>query len=390
MKKFWADILIGFRTSPARSTLAFISLTIGIFSMTVLLASLEALRHQSHDLQHAFGAHSFAILPTGEKSSIPLTRRHVAYLRENLPHAIVSGMSRLPSPSANMPPLIAIDEQWIPARKWAIPQGRTFDAVDITRGARHALVSASLMEAKNWHIGDMISLADSSFYIIGSTTPEEAPIEKETQGAAILVGENSVFIPYTTSLPRRELHECMKQVDMIFVHDPSGAPHATRAKAERLLEQPDWEAPPLEWITPDRLLARIRRWQQTISWIAGTAGGLGLLLGGVTLASLLLSGVRERIPEIGLRRALGAQQRDIALLFIFEALVLTLGAAGVGILGAELTVRTLGGHYPLPYLFNTSVRCLPLGLALVLAVICSFLPARQAARLQPGEALRND
>jgi hypothetical protein len=55
------------------------------------------------------------------------------------------------------------------------------------------------------------------------------------------------------------------------------------------------------WITPETLLQGIRRWQKTIAWTAGSGSLLGLLLGAVTLAGLLLTGVRERIPEIGLR-----------------------------------------------------------------------------------------
>jgi putative ABC transport system permease protein len=91
----------------------------------------------------------------------------------------------------------------------------------------------------------------------------------------------------------------------------------------------------VEWVTPESLLQGIRRWQRMVTWTAGSGSALGLLLGAVTLAGMLLTGVRERIPEIGLRRALGARRREIAGLFVVESLVLTIAAALAGIGAAE-------------------------------------------------------
>ncbi len=110
----------------------------------------------------------------------------------------------------------------------------------------------------------------------------------------------------------------------------------------------------------------------------------------MTLAGLLLTGVRERIPEIGLRRALGARRRDIAGLFVTEALVLTVTAGLAGWVAGELTLRWLGSRFPLPFHLGWQTRGLPLLLAAGLALLCSIGPAVFAARLPPAEALRND
>ena len=146
----------------------------------------------------------------------------------------------------------------------------------------------------------------------------------------------------------------------------------------------------VDWVTPETLLQGIRRWQRGIAWTAGTGGGLGLLLGAVTLAGMLLTGIRERIPEIGLRMALGARRREIAGLFVAESMVLTLAAALAGLVAAEGALRWLGGRFPLPFHFGAGTRLIPLGLAGVLALLCSLGPAWMAARLPPAEALRND
>ena len=146
----------------------------------------------------------------------------------------------------------------------------------------------------------------------------------------------------------------------------------------------------VEWLTPRALLEGIRRGQRAIGWTAGAGGALSLLLGAVTLAGMLLTGVRERIPEIGLRRALGARRGEIAGLFVAEALALTAAAAAAGTLGAELALRGLGGRFPLPFHFGAGTRLLPLALAAGIALACSVGPAWRAARRPPAEALRNE
>ena len=168
------------------------------------------------------------------------------------------------------------------------------------------------------------------------------------------------------------------------------APETAQRRAAALLAQPGVGAEGVEWTTPETLLRGVRRWQRAIAWTAGSGGALGMLLGAVTLAGMLLTGVRERIPEIGLRRALGARRREIARLFVAEALALTGVAAVAGLAAAEGALRALGGRFPLPYRFGAETRILPLALALGIALLCSLGPAWMAARLPPAEALRNE
>ena len=58
MRKFAADLWVGVRTGPARAGLAFFSLALGLFAVTILLATLEALRGQARELVESFGAGS--------------------------------------------------------------------------------------------------------------------------------------------------------------------------------------------------------------------------------------------------------------------------------------------------------------------------------------------
>lgn len=117
-------------------------------------------------------------------------------------------------------------------------------------------------------------------------------------------------------------------------------------------------------------------------------GAVSLLVGGVGIANVMVIAVLERRGEIGLRRALGATQRQIANQFLSEALLLgAIGGTGGILLGVAATALYAG-------LKNWAVRVPPLVMvggmaaALLIGGIAGLYPALKAARLSPTEALR--
>jgi putative ABC transport system permease protein len=120
-------------------------------------------------------------------------------------------------------------------------------------------------------------------------------------------------------------------------------------------------------------------------------GGISLLVGGVGIFTIMTIAVRERTQEIGLLRAIGARRSRIAQLFVGEAMLLS-GLGGMG--GLLLGFVIVGiAHVALP---SVPARIAPLYvvLALVIAVaiglVAGVLPARNAARLEPLDALRTE
>lgn len=382
MSKFLADLWAGLRTGPARAGLAFLSLALGLFAVTVLLAAFDALRRQAQDLVQAFGAGSIVLVPAPEAP--PWSRRQVDFLRANLgAAACVSAVQTLPPvPGADFT-VAAADEYLVRARNWRLTAGRALDGLDIRQGARVALAPDDLCRRKQWRAGDTVLLGHEPFRLAGSYDSGGDP--------APGLARDAVFIPYTAAALEPKAAADRAAVDAVLLRAAGGRPpEALQRHVAALLAQPGFAAAPADWITPETLLQGVRRWQRAIGWTAGTGGVLGLLLGAVTLAGMLLTGVRERITEIGLRRALGARRREIAGLFVAEALVLTGAAAGAGMLAAALALRGLGGRFPLPFHFGAAACILPLALAGVVALGCSAGPAWRAARLPPAEALRND
>jgi putative ABC transport system permease protein len=117
-------------------------------------------------------------------------------------------------------------------------------------------------------------------------------------------------------------------------------------------------------------------------------GAVALLVGGIGIANVMVISVLERRTEIGLRRALGATRRHIAVQFLLESLLLAaLGGATGTTLGAFITYATALNRHWQP-LVPTAGIVAGLTAALAIGALAGLYPAARAARLQPTDALR--
>lgn len=123
--------------------------------------------------------------------------------------------------------------------------------------------------------------------------------------------------------------------------------------------------------------------------IAGIAG-IALLVGGIGILAIMLSAIKERTNEIGLRRAIGARSRDILLQFLMEALLLGLAGGLAGMVTGVIGAWVIGMVTPLTTVIPFKAIGLSTVFSLSVGLFFGVYPARRASLLDPIEALRKD
>jgi len=398
MRRTIGDIVEGIRAQPAGAAISLSAIAIGIASLTVLMAVMGGLRDKADQMIDELGVNVIAIINQAEvteTNKMGLRVQHASLLKQNLPGHIVATVRRYDVPTLgtnSFLSVVATDSSFADIRQWRLSDGRFLDSRDIDSRERSAVISHTLSSQWGWKTGDIIMLRNMPFNIVGVVETGGTALDTEVGNSDLIFGERVVFVPKTL-VPYwadGSMHNDDK-LDAIFLKIPNSTSlEASEKLSRRLLLEPGSRLDNISWVTPETLIRGINKIGKTISLAAGSVVALALLLAGTTLMSLMLTNVRSRVTEIGLRRALGASRRDIISMFLLEACLIT-GIAAVVAIGGTYSLLVLGRNaLPVPISTGSETIIIPFVVAFILSITFSYWPAKKAARITPSEALRNE
>ena len=280
-------------------------------------------------------------------------------------------------------------------RTMEVAEGRFIDAADVTEAARVVYlghVAARRVFGRRPAVGRTVQLEGIPFRVIG------VGLEKGDQIVNMGPKDDELALIPVTTAQRRFLHH--DRVDR-FVFAPTtreGTAEATRHMRQVLALihgfHPEDERA-LSVFDIQMAAGLVQGLGLGVSIFLTTAGVLTLLVGAVGVMNIMLVVVSERTREVGLRKAVGASNRDIFTQFLAEAAVLTTAAGAVGGLLGWLAVgamaRALPADNPLtphPYLEPTTAVWIALALVAV-GVASGVIPALRASRIEPAISLRS-
>lgn len=396
MKRLASDIWDGLRGQAARTALSMLAVCVGMTALTILLAVLGGLRMKSKAIIDEMGANVFVLQASGQSrpDGSTLSLNTLALLRASLGGSIVSGLRSFETGTpgdAQTIRIFAADHDYFRIHRWKLESGRILDPQDQASSSRSVLITAPLARSRSWQMGQVILLKNTPFTIVGITERPGIALESESSETSFAPNNATVFIPLSSSTPWLDEKALRSgHLDSIEVQSPDSSQlESTVSCARRLLANRSG-TDSFTWITPDSVLESVRHLEKMIGFTAGSVAFLCLILGGTTLMSLMVANVRDRIPEIALRRTLGATSRDIASLFIAEACFVTILASLGGVAIAALVLALTRDNFPVPVSLAWPTLTIPLFVAVILGVCFSYLPVRMAMGITPAEALRND
>jgi putative ABC transport system permease protein len=241
-----------------------------------------------------------------------------------------------------------------------------------------AKVANELYGAQN-PLGSYLRVGGQRFRVIGVMEPKGQVLGLDL--------DDTVFIPAARAM---ELFNRVGLMEVQVSYQPSADVNTVIALIrQRLVERHGREDFTL--ISQEEALEVLNSVLSVLTFAVGALGGISLLVGAVGILTIMTMAVTERTAEIGLLRALGAQERQVLTLFLGEAMLLSaLGglaglAMGIGIAQALHGIfHDLPVHTPVFFAVLAELTAIGIGLAAGVA------PAIRAARLDPVEALRTE
>lgn len=156
----------------------------------------------------------------------------------------------------------------------------------------------------------------------------------------------------------------------------------------RMLERRHYGVVDYEITIPELLLKQQQRTKRIFNIVLGAIAAISLLVGGIGIMNIMLASVLERIKEIGLRLAVGAEKRDIVIQFLYEAMLISVAGGILGVLLGWSFAYIVSIVADIPTIVSIYSIILAFGVAASVGLIFGIAPARKAAEQDPIASLR--
>jgi putative ABC transport system permease protein len=397
-----------------QSALTILGIVLGVASVIVMLAIGEAARYEAVRQFRELGATNIIVRSVKPAADMKIDDAEVLTYgltladMERIHHTIPSVVSVTPLREFRRPlrhvhhdvegRVVAVMSNFQELNGLRLACGRFISNLDNEEYANVVVLGAEVAEILfplGDPVGKSIRIDETQFYRVVGVTES-----KPTPAAGGQDYNRDVYIPFNTDRVRfgSVLME-MKQGSFKFeklevsqltvIVDDIAHVRRTAEIIKGTLEQfhPRKDT---EVTVPLDLLERTEKTQQTFTLVLGAIAGISLLVGGIGIMNIMLATVTERTREIGIRRALGAKRRDIAVQFLIETVMLsaTGGLLGVG-LGLALS-HGVTRVFSTPTILKAWAPLLAFAFSVVVGLIFGMYPARRAARMDPIEALRHE
>ena len=375
-----------------RSLLTMLGIVIGIMVYISIVCLAGGISAYFNEKFSAMGKQITVSVSSGNTNAAPfvMTDRDVTYLA-SLPHVV--GVTPNISSSAEV---IYGHRTWstiesgvsssyldINSSTITLDQGTWWSSEEDQFGRREVVLGAKVVQNLfpdgGTVVGQTVRIGSQLFRVVGTL-----------QAQGIGAGDDAIYVPYKVVYDPLQSTQ-IKSITLVVDNTQNLDEVSTDIQTILELHHPV-AIGQQDGFDITEALAQLQRnssFLTTLTLVMEAVAGFSLLVGGVGVMNIMLVSLSERTSEIGLRSALGAQPRDIAMQFLLEAVVLSLTGGVIGLItGLALSYLVISLiHFS--FILNWGAIILALVISTAIGVGFGFYPAIRASRLDPIVALRS-
>ncbi len=409
----WPELKMGLDSLTAhklRSLLTMLGMIFGVGAVISMLSIGAGARQEALSFIELLGVNNIIVeareassweeLQKVRKTSPGLTFKDVRAVRDNLPQVeAVSPRKRFkpnkifPAASQDLPTVFGVLPEFMEIASLRLVAGRFFDAEEQDSGAPVAVLGDSARRVLLGYgdaVGRYVKVNDVWLRVIG-VLASQATYQTEVEGVQMEDRNHLIYVPLNTCLRRLENDQSYQkdEIDGMYLKVGDVAQSAETAEGVRaILNATHKAAGDFSVIVPAGLLEEQRRTQLIFNFVMVAIAGISLLVGGIGIMNIMLATVLERTREIGIRRAIGARQRDIVRQFLMEATLISIVGGLLGIMFGFSLSRLIAWTAGWSTIVSPTSILLAFTVSVAVGLIFGLYPARKAALLDPIEAIR--
>ncbi|EIC31307.1 MULTISPECIES: ABC transporter permease [Methylomicrobium] len=388
--------LLAIKSQPLRTALIVLAMSIGVASVSVLVALGDsARRYIVHEFE-ALGTHLVIVLP-GRNETTGGPPPLFGETPRDLTLGDARALSASPHIAAIAPLMIGaapVSSQGLEretnifgstrelfgARHLHMAQGGFLPKIPADQARSVCVIGQTIRKElfpNRQAIGQWLRINDRRFRVIGVLAPEGESIGTDFDEMVIVPVASGQALFDTEALFRILVEAKSKQAMPKAVDD-----------IRKIIKARHEGEEDITIITQDSVVGTFDKILAALTLTVASIAAISLAVAGVLVMNVMLVSVTQRTAEIGLLKALGATRRQLHMLFLAEAALLSLAGAAAGALLGQLALAGLQLAYPkFPLALPPWAFLAALGVALLTGLTFGLLPARKAARLNPITAL---
>ncbi len=381
-------------SNKLRSLLTMLGIIIGVAAVTVIVGLGNGMENYMTESFQSMGTNLLTVNVKGRGSSrsisvdemYTLAAENPDLLQSVSPLVSVSGTVKIGSDSISTTSISGVGEDYATMKDYSLQSGRFIEYIDILNRHKVCVIGSYLAKEyfNNNALGETLRIGQNTYTIVGILSEEAASEESSS--------DDVIYLPYSVAAKLSWMG--------INSYTFSVTTEETVSEAKALIENALYKVfgsdSAYTVISLSEMLTTMSSMLDAVVLILGAIAAISLVVGGIGIMNIMLVSVSERTKEIGIRKALGAKQRNILEQFVIEAGT-TSGLGGLVGVALGYALSTIGTTL-ITSMLDTDITIAPSTSSVLIAfavsvgigILFGYLPAQKAARLNPIEALRYD